>query len=311
MFSGNYGTPLLKLLLTCLFFNISTNLYALELKEVKAFLSDDIKYIEKDQSAKVKGGYSYKAKYEYHKRGKSVEIKEVSKPKTIENLLSSLFYAYQKKDIDLMKKHFTKEGRAALDALPKDKIQKQFFTLSNLKDPKLEYVLKYKKGFFVSWFDQSFLGKRKLYIIQEKKVFKVAPMHDKKGEGFTHNMNIYILKNPFETFEPTMVERFSKIKNGESKTISFSLKTKGNMIHMFKKGEKKVRLMLSDNVVFKDAPLADLSNKDAFIEVKLTGENFKEYGKQDIYFIESNYPMEYIDKRHLSKAKKFTVEKVE
>lgn len=266
-------------------------------------------FVGEDQAAKVKGGYSYKAQYKYFENGKSIVIKKNNKQETIDNFLSALFYSYTNKDLKLMKSLFDEAGRKKLNSLSSEKIKKQFEAVGNLKNPKLEYVLKYKKGFIVSWYDESFLGKRKIYITKQGKKYKVSPIHHDKDEHFPINMNTFILKSPFEVYEPKLDKSFSNIKNNEIKELSFKLKKKGNFIHIFKKEEasKKVRLLLIDNALFKDNPLADVSEKDAYIEVKLKGENFKDIGKQDLYYLESTYPMSYIPKKHLKKARKLTI----
>jgi len=298
----------IKLLLLTFLFS-SFQAISFELVQVTAFLPEELKYIGIDEKARVKDGYQYKAEFKKYDGGKSISIQKFKKNDSIEKLLSSLFESYKKKDFKLMSSYFDKEGQKQLEKLPQSAVEQNFEAVGRISDPKVEYILKYKKGYIVSWFDQSFLGKRKIYLRKVGEVFKVSSMYHDENDHYANNMNVFILKSPFDSYEPQIDKKFDKIKNGQEKTMSFKLKEVGNFIHIFKKDEENIRLTLIDNYKFRDNPFTDKSDKEAYIEVSFKGENFKEKGEQELFFIESTYPMDFIPKRILSKAKALKITK--
>lgn len=278
---------------------------------MEIFLPQELMFVGEDETARVRGGYKYNIEAIFFKDGMPIEIKKNKINNTPEKLLATLFKTYKDGDRSSLEQLFDEVGKKLFKKISPEKYNAQMNFLSKISKPRIHFVLKHNKGLTISWYDPAFLNARKIFIQKIGDEYKIANYHAEKDDHFFANVNLYFNTYPFEIHAPKIEKSFRDIKNGEVKELSFKLKKEFHYVYIFKKenGKNLIKLTLQDNYQAPEYPLNDLSDEKKYVEVKLKGENFKEFGIHDLYYLESSYPMAQIPESSLKLAQKITISK--
>lgn len=283
--------------------------FALTLENKTAKLPKGMLMVSQDKTHEKGDYYVYTLKHKKFLPPKTIEIKKYKKRKTVEQLLSTLFYSYIKEDKELLKTLFDKKTLESFLKISDAKYQEQLDFLKLITAPVLNYAFEYRGGIVLSWKDPLFKQARQVFVRIEKGQYRIGQFHADKSDHYFWNVNLYMAGAPFKTYKAKMLQSFKNIKNGQKKRLSFQLKHPGNYLHLFRKDNFKMSLSLRDNYEQNSAPIQDANSEVGYIDVVLQGENFTQQGKNILYFLESSYPMKEIPKNILENAVEFTIHK--
>lgn len=287
----------------------STNLFSIELKTQIIKLPKEMLMVAKDIKNINGDFYTYKLPYVHYEKPLVLSPKLHKLQKNIRNFLETLFYSYKKEDKLLLTSLFDKASRKQFENISKEKFKERMEVLKLITSPSVKYAFKYKNGIVISWTDPLFREARQLFIKKSAGEYKLSSFYADKDDHYFWNVNLYLAGAPFKVYKPSLKKSFNHISNGEKKTLTFKLKEKGNYLLIYKKDSGKINLTVKDNKVQKNSPIQDSNPLDGFVDVTLVGENITKDGKNEIFYVESTYPMRKISADGVKKAQTLMITK--
>ena len=214
--------------------------------------------------------------------------------------MATLFYSYKQQDFALMKFLFSKEGKEKLLSMDEKNSDSMLKALSKVNEFKLNYVLKYKSGYVVSWTpDEKESISRKVFLLEKDGLYQIHPFKIKNDPVFTNSM-LYLQNNPFLQYRPQLNKSKSVFK--KSSKLKFQLHRKGNFISFWKSGDRFVRLKVQDNKKIKSAIYIDRNSQASVIDVNFNKKSFSKKGDIELFVIETSYPVGSVTKELIKDA---------
>jgi hypothetical protein len=275
-------------------FSLKT-VWAIELKQVEVVLPLGLKGLDKSALKSNSDEIRYDVKLYQNKEQEIITPQRVS-TKTLDGFMQTLLYSYKSQDKTLFKTLLDKKSIASLN-INSEKFNQSFEYLKDIKKPHLKYVYEYKNGYIVSWSGIGLNTDRILYLKKVKSDYKIFSLNIDKNDHFFWNMGLYFKMSPFKWSKPSLR---SLSKKAKIVTLDIEVDSFQNWVYIYNPADRKTMIAVSDNFP-NNKPYKDYDLDPKKLKLKIGLEKLQSMG-EDIFIVESSFPLETIPKRIHKKA---------
>lgn len=217
--------------------------------------------------------------------------------------LTELLAAYQNNDFEAVKNCYTNSSQTAISNLFNSESELNEFMswASQIESIELEVAYEFNSGIY-ALAQVPNAGIQPFYFELENGQYKLAYLEDDSDMNW--NIALYCKFKPQPMLVPEAVDMPDQIYIGQPNDVLFRLNEVGNYLTLFISTEDNAAYVI---YTIEDGGQYDedsLANKD--VEFDIDGDILP-IGETDLFFIETNYPVELVSKEMIEKAGRLTV----
>ncbi|MBY0515502.1 MAG: hypothetical protein K2P81_01245 [Bacteriovoracaceae bacterium] len=231
----------------------------------------------------------------YNLEGKISEEKitpEMRVPaKRLEDVASTLIYAYQQSNSELFKSLFDETALEKINSIPKKSFEDRFQSFKSIERPVLEFYFKHLNGYISKWKEDKANGKTELLFITNQKGWKISDFNANEKDALFYNISNYLTYRNFSFSQSVVTKNVDFAKND----YILELKTTHPIISFFKlsEGVWEKKIEMRDNVKEKYL-LQDENPASGLVKIKFDPDIFTARETHDILIVSSTYPIKYL-----------------
>jgi hypothetical protein len=207
---------------------------------------------------------------------------------SIEDLISTLVFAYQQNDKSLFLSLHGQSARDFLQKLPPAQFEENWKAFSRVKNPVIDYYFDHGPGFVVAWRHDSSSRAEILFARKDNGNYQIEQLRATREDKRFTNLSFYFTYRPLEVQAPEILKMF---KPGD-KQLELELKTTLPLIYFLSKENASwsVKTYTKDNELEKFI-LEDQDPRTGYLKLQFAKEQFDPGKKHEILILESTFPL--------------------
>ena len=218
-------------------------------------------------------------------------------------VIAQFWYGYQTGDVSMLRNLLTESGNAQLDDKNFfDNFSEKSAATSTIDSIWVVAAIALEDGIMVFTKNKTF-GIERNFLREINGNYFIEPFSSDTYNRFIQNFTLYLFYSPEAFKRPTNIVVNDSVSIGQKTTFAARLSTTGSYLVIARSADvtKPIIAQVKDN-----SPV-DRNDRSQRVEFPITLSYFLPKGENEVYIIESNYPISFITQRFIDNAQLRTV----